>query len=140
MRGPEDMGFLVVYKGARIALSRSQHHHQAFDKMSPQPYVFPESASPQLEVIQDYFKYVAIFDFEKLSTLITEDFVQKTGPASLGVPDRTKAELFAALAQLRDTLNGVPFEVSRLGLRYPICRYIIPILHDRAPCTKSTTE
>ena len=87
------------------------------DKMSPQPYVFPESASPQLKVIQDFFKYVTIFDFEKLSTLTTEDLVQKMRPASLGVPDRTRAELFAVLAQMRDSLNGKPLEVSRLGLR-----------------------
>jgi hypothetical protein len=90
--------------------------------MSPQPYVFPESVSPQLEVIRDYFKYVSIFDFEKLSTLMTEDLVQKLRPANLGVPDRTKAEFFAILAQLRDTVNGKPLEVSRLGLRYPILR------------------
>ncbi|KAH9989175.1 hypothetical protein BJV77DRAFT_964026 [Russula vinacea] len=80
--------------------------------MSPQPYVFPESASPQLKVIQDFFKYVTIFDFEKLSTLTTEDLVQKMRPASLGVPDRTRAELFAVLAQMRDSLNGKPLEIT----------------------------
>jgi hypothetical protein len=99
--------------------------------MSPQPYVFPESASPQLKVIQDYFKYIAIYDFEKLSTLLTEDLVQKTRPASLGVPDRTRAELFAVLAQLRDSLNGKPFTVSRLGLRCPIRTYMIIISSTR---------
>ena len=96
--------------------------------MSPQPYVFPESASPQLKVVQDYIKYVAIFDFEKLSTLTTEDLVYKMRPASLGVPDRTRAELFAILAQLRDSLNGVPFTVSRFGLRCPHSH-----VHDRNP-------
>ncbi|KAH9989177.1 hypothetical protein BJV77DRAFT_1069631 [Russula vinacea] len=55
--------------------------------MSPQPYVFPESSSPQLKVIQDYFKYIAIYDFEKLSTLLTEDL-------------------------LRDSLNGEPFTIT----------------------------
>ena len=112
------------------------------DKMSPQPYVFPESASPQLKVIQDFFKYVTIFDFEKLSTLTTEDLVQKMRPASLGVPDRTRAELFAVLAQMRDSLNGKPLEVSRLGLRCPIRTYMIMTSNplDRLPCTKSTTD
>ena len=99
--------------------------------MSPQPYVFPESSSPQLKVIQDYFKYIAIYDFEKLSTLLTEDLVQKTRPASLGVPDRTRAELFAVLAQLRDSLNGEPFTVSRLGLKCPIRTYMIIISSAR---------
>jgi hypothetical protein len=87
--------------------------------MSHQPYVFPESASLQLKVAQDYLKYLSIFDLEKLSTLTTEDLTQKTTPASLGVPDRTKAEVFAILAQLRDSLNDKPLEVSRAQMSHP---------------------
>ena len=82
--------------------------------MSPQPYVFPESASPQLRVIRDYLHCVSIFDFEKMNTLMTEDLVQRMRPASLGVPNKTKAEDLASLAQLRDSLNGKPLEVSKL--------------------------
>jgi hypothetical protein len=81
--------------------------------MSPDPYVFPESASLQLKVVQDYMHSLATFDLNKLATLTTGDFRQITAPASLGVPARTKAEDLEFLGQLRDKLQNKPFEVSR---------------------------
>jgi hypothetical protein len=81
--------------------------------MSPQPYVFPESPSPQLKVVQDYIKFFSAFDLEKLGTLISDNLVHKIVPESLGVPNRTKAEILAFLAHMRGMFNGKPLEVSR---------------------------
>ncbi|KAH9989178.1 hypothetical protein BJV77DRAFT_964028 [Russula vinacea] len=92
--------------------------------MSPQPYVFPESASPQLKVVQDYIKYVAIFDFEKLSTLTTEDLVYKTRPR----------------AWLRDSLNGVPFTVKNEPLDLEIVFFFEFGVGPRALKITSFTE
>jgi hypothetical protein len=74
--------------------------------MSPQPYVFPASPSRYVKVVQDYMKYVSIFDIDNLSTLITDGFTQTTLPSSLGVPVRTKDENFAVLKEVKGVLNG----------------------------------
>jgi ketosteroid isomerase-like protein len=81
--------------------------------MSPQPYVFPEFASPQLKVVQDYFKYLSALDIDNLGTLMADDFHQKTAPLSLGVPDKTKAQDLAFLEELKVVLNGQHLHVSR---------------------------
>ncbi|KAF8480424.1 hypothetical protein DFH94DRAFT_742758 [Russula ochroleuca] len=80
--------------------------------MSPQPYVFPESPSPQLKVVQDYIKFFSAFDLEKLGTLISDNLVHKIVPESLGVPNRTKAEILAFLAHMRGMFNGKPLEIT----------------------------
>jgi hypothetical protein len=81
--------------------------------MSPDPYVFPESASLQLKVVQDYMNCLATFNLDRLATLTTDNFTQVTAPASLNVPVRTKAEDLEFLGQLRDKLQNKPFTVSR---------------------------
>ena len=81
--------------------------------MSPDPYVFPESASLQLKVVQDYMTCLATFNLDRLATLTTDNFTQVTAPASLNVPVRTKAEDLEFLGQLRDKLQNKPFTVSR---------------------------
>lgn len=81
--------------------------------MSSSPYVFPEDGSPQLKVVQEYFRCLCTFDLDKLSTLTTDNFTQDVKPLSLKVPQKTKAEDLESLRQLRDSLKGKQLQVSR---------------------------
>jgi hypothetical protein len=81
--------------------------------MSSQAYVFPPFPSPQLKAVQEYLKYVTEFDFEGLSSLITDNFTVTTSPMNASVPDKTKDEEFAFLKALQAKLDGKPFVVSK---------------------------
>jgi len=83
--------------------------------MSSPPYEFPEDPSPQLEVIRKYYAYLSAFDFDNLSTLMTDDFTQQMAPLSLGVPKKTKGDFLAFLGQYQANLNlqGQRLDVSR---------------------------
>jgi hypothetical protein len=81
--------------------------------MSPQSYVFPASPSRQVKAVQDYMKYVSVFDINNLSTLIADSFTQTTLPSNLGVPVRTKDENFAVLEEVKGVLDG-KMDVSKI--------------------------
>lgn len=83
-----------------------RQHHRALYKMSPSPYEFPKNPSPQLEVLQKYYAFLSVFDLDNLNTLFTDDFAQKTLPASLGVPDKSKKDFFAFLGRLQADFKG----------------------------------
>ena len=81
--------------------------------MSPPPYDFPPDGSPQLKVVEDYFRCLCEFDLDHLRTLTTDDFTQDVQPLSLNVPTKTKDEDLESLQQLRDSLKGKHLVVSR---------------------------
>lgn len=81
--------------------------------MSLEPYVYPVSPSPQVQLVRDYIQYLSAFNLDKLSGLTTDNFTQQMLPADLGVAPRTKAEDLAFLQQLQAQRNGTPIHVSR---------------------------
>ena len=85
--------------------------------MTLPPFIFPSCPSPQMKVIDDYLKYLSIFDIDGLSRLMMDDYVQSTSPLSLGVPDRPKAVDLEFLKGLGESLNGQPLTVSRGWMR-----------------------
>lgn len=97
--------------------SRSQHH-PALHKMSSPPYEFPEDPSPQLEVIRKYYTFLSTFDFDSLSTLITDDFAHQIAPLSLGVPKKTKSDFLTFLRQYRADVKGQHLDVSRAQMTH----------------------
>jgi hypothetical protein len=80
--------------------------------MSPPPYEFPEDPSPQLQVIRKYYAFLSAFDFDNLSTLITDDFTQHQAPLSLGLPKKTKSDFLAFLRQYQADIEGQHLDVS----------------------------
>ncbi|KAF8500397.1 hypothetical protein F5888DRAFT_1801920 [Russula emetica] len=84
--------------------------------MSPPPYEYPEDPSPQLEIIRKYYAFLSAFDFDNLSTLMTDDFTQQTAPLSLGVPKNTKSDFLAFLRQYQANLKGQHLD-AKLGIR-----------------------
>jgi hypothetical protein len=82
----------------------SQNHQQ-------QIYQVPRDPSPQLRAVLDYFDCLKTWDFEKAAKLSTPYFTQKTLPASLSVPGRSKSEDINNLHDLRGLLKGGPLEV-----------------------------
>lgn len=81
--------------------------------MSLQPFIFPPHPSPQVKVVQEYLKFLAVYDTDGLGKLTTDDFVQSTSPISLGEPDRPKAVDLAFVKELQATLNGQALKVRR---------------------------
>ncbi|SRR6266403_3257619 len=77
----------------------------------PQTYEIPLHPSPQLKAVLDYFDCLKTWEFEKITKLSTSYFTQKTLPASLGVPARSKSEDIKHLHTLQDSLKGGPLEV-----------------------------
>ncbi len=49
---------------------------------------------------------------------MSDDFTHKTVPSSLGVPERTKNELFAYLGELQTNLKGQHLDVSRAQMTH----------------------
>ena len=91
-------------------MSSQNHQHQI--------YQIPYQPSPQLKAVLDYFDCLKTWDFEKITKLSAPYFTQKTLPASLGVPARSKSEDIKHLHTLRDFLKGGPLEVCDHG-RFP---------------------
>ncbi len=94
------------------------HYHLALHKMPPLPFEFPRDPSPQLEVIRKWYIFLSPFDYHNLSNLMSDDFTHKTVPSSLGVPERTKNELFAYLGELQTNLKGQHLDVSRAQMTH----------------------
>jgi hypothetical protein len=80
-----------------------------------QIYQIPHQPSPQLKTVLDYFDCLKTWDFEKITELSAPYFTQKTLPASLGEPTRSKSEDIKLLHALRDSLKGGPLEVCDHG-------------------------
>ena len=74
-------------------------------------YQIPDEPSPQLKAVLDYFDCLKTWDFEKIPKLSVSSFTQKTLPASLNIPTRSKSEDINNLHDLRDLLKGGPLEV-----------------------------
>jgi hypothetical protein len=49
---------------------------------------------------------------------MSDDFTLKTAPSSLGVPEKTKNELFAYLGELQTSLKGQHLDVSRAQMTH----------------------
>jgi ketosteroid isomerase-like protein len=92
--------------------------------MSPLPYEFPEDPSPQLEVIRKYYAFISAFDFDNLSTLVTDDFTQQMAPLSLGVPKKTKTDFLAYLRQYQANIESQHLDVSRVQMTHCANRQI----------------
>ena len=88
-------------------MSLPNHQHQI--------YQIPQQPSPQLKAVLDYFDCLKTWDFEKIAKLSTPYFTQKTLPASLNVPPRSKSEDINNLHDLRNLLKGGPLEVCDHG-------------------------
>ena len=80
--------------------------------MSLQPYVFPSSPSLQVKTVQEYLKCISELDFDRLSSLVTDDFTLAMSPLNLGIPDRTIAEELSILKGLESVLDGKSLSVS----------------------------
>ena len=80
-----------------------------------QVYQIPDQPSPQLKAVLDYFDCLETWDFEKIATLSAPYFTQKTLPASLNVPARSKSEDIKELHFLRDLQKGGPTQVCDHG-------------------------
>ena len=108
--------------------------------MSPPPYDFPEDPSPQLEVIRKYYAFLSAFDFDNLSTLMTDDFTQQVAPLSLGEPKKTKGDFLAFLRryQANPNLKGQHLDVSRAQMTRS--SVLIVSLLDSTPYMISTME
>jgi hypothetical protein len=105
--------------------------------MSSPPYEFPEDPSPQLEVIRKYFAFISAFDFDNLSTLMTDEFTQQMAPLSLGVPKKTKSDFLAYLGQYQANIKGQRLDVSKS----PDGPFVLIVdLLDSTPYTISTME
>ena len=91
----------------RRTMSSPNHQHQIYE--------VPHMPSSQLQAVLDYFDCLKTWDFEKITKLSTPYFSQKTLPASLGVPARSKSEDIKYLHTLRDSLKGGPLEVCDHG-------------------------
>jgi len=81
--------------------------------MSLQPYVLPSSPSLQVKTVQEYLKCISELDFDRLSSLVTDDFTLGVSPLNMGIPNKTIAEEFAAIKGLQSGLDGKPLAVSR---------------------------
>jgi hypothetical protein len=81
--------------------------------MALQPFIFPKYPSPQVKVVQEYLEYLAVYDTDGLSRLMTDDFVQSTSPIDLGEPDKPKAVDLAFIKELRALLQGQALKVRR---------------------------
>lgn len=103
--------------------------------MSP---ILPNPNTPSLKVIDNYLSSLSTFNFTVLKTLTTDDFRMITAPASMDVPDRTKAEDLAFLEQLKEQLNGQQLEVSPAPMISHL--YKTPICFDSIPYTMSSTH
>jgi hypothetical protein len=84
-------------------MSSLNHQHQI--------YQIPHQPSPQLKVVLDYFDCLKTWDFERIAKLSAPYYTQKTLPATLSVPGRSKSEDIDNLHNLRDLLKGAPLEV-----------------------------
>jgi hypothetical protein len=107
--------------------------------MSPPPYEFPEDPSPQLEFTRKYFAFLSTFDFDNLSTLMTDDFTQQMAPLSLGVPKKTKSDFLAFLREYQADvmIEGQHLDVSRAHCSDdPFVLIVNPL--DSTPYTIST--
>jgi len=107
------------HKHIRAQMEPPRAHHRppyspVQQKMSPQPYVFPASLSPQVKAVQGYLKYISEFDIDSMRGLLTDAFTLSVSPASLGVPDKTRAEEFAFIKEMQAKLDGKPLVVSRV--------------------------
>ncbi len=72
----------------------------------------PNPNTPQLKVVDTYFKSLATFNFAVLKTLTTDDFRMSTAPASMGVPVKTKDEDIALLEKVKEGLKGEELKVG----------------------------
>jgi hypothetical protein len=88
-------------------MSSLNHQHEIYE--------IPHQPSPQLKAVLDYFDGLKTWDFEKITKLSTPYFTQKTLPASLGEPARSKSEDIKLLHTFRDSLKGGPLEVCDHG-------------------------
>lgn len=61
----------------------------------------PEKRTPQLQVVLDLLIGFCHKEFDKVSTLITDDYVHSIFPKSLGIPPSDKASW---IQQLRENL------------------------------------
>lgn len=82
-------------------MSSLNHQHQI--------YQIPLQFSSQLKAVLDYFDRLKTWDIEKIAKLSTHNFSQKTLPASLGIPARSKSEDIKHFHTLRDLLKGAFF-------------------------------
>ena len=87
--------------------SSLNHQHQI--------YQIPHQPSPQSKAVLDYFYCLKTWDFEKITKLSAPYYTQKTLPASLSVPARSKSEDINNLHTLRDLLKCAPLEVCDHG-------------------------
>ena len=63
--------------------------------------------------MQEYLKCISELDFDRLSSLVTDDFTLGVSPLNMGVPNKTIAEEIAMMKGLQSTLDGKPLAVSR---------------------------
>ena len=108
--------------------------------MPLQPYVFPSSPSLQVKIVQEYLKCISELDFDRLSSLVTDDFTLAMSPLNLGIPDKTIAEELAILKGLESVLDGKSLSVSRRRMTHPFDTDRRPNLLDSSPFTISMTD
>jgi hypothetical protein len=108
--------------------------------MSLEPYVYPVSPSPQVQLVRDYIQYLSAFNLDKLSGLTTDNFTQQMLPTDLGVAPRTKAEDLAFLQELQAQRNGTPIHVSRARTQCDHSLVLITNALASTPYTSLTTE
>ncbi|THH12965.1 hypothetical protein EW146_g7215 [Bondarzewia mesenterica] len=69
-------------------------------------YTRPTNPSPQLLTVLNWFDAITRWDFDTLASLLSDDYVHSTLPASAGDPDKNKEEGIAHAKVSAQMLGG----------------------------------
>lgn len=86
----------------------------------------PAKKSPQLQLVLDFLNAFSDKDFDKLYSLITDDYVHSVVPKDLGAPPVTRTEWIPRIKELLGIFNE--FKVSNEELWQFLLKTLISVL------------